>query len=110
NQPPHVLGMMIFSFSSLLLFIQALFSGIRYTADALSEEKREGTLGLLFLTELRAFEVVLGKMVARSLRGFYGMIATLPIFTFCVLLGGIRGVDTLNMAVLLVTTMLYSLG
>lgn len=110
NNPPNVLGMMIFSIASALLFLQALTAGLRYTADSLSEEKRDGTLGLLFLTELKSFEIVLGKMVARSLRGFYGMIATLPILTFCILLGGIRGMDTLNMAILLIATMLYSLA
>ena len=31
----------------------ALLSGPRSTADCISEEKREGTLGLLFLTDLK---------------------------------------------------------
>jgi ABC-type transport system involved in cytochrome c biogenesis permease component len=110
HNPPNILGPMLFSVSSTLLFLQALVSGARYTADALSEERREGTLGLLFLTELHSTEVVLGKMVARSLRGFYAMIAALPVFTFCILLGGVRGVDAANMAILLVTTMIFSLA
>jgi len=93
KNPPNVVGPMLFSISSTLLFLQALLSGLRYTADSLSEEKREGTLGLLFLTELRSVEVVIGKMVVRSIRGFYGLIAMLPIFTFCILLGGVRGMD-----------------
>ena len=32
---------------------------MRNTADSLSAEKREGTLGLLFLTDLRGYDVVL---------------------------------------------------
>src|SRR5436190_13623867 len=38
------------------------------TADCLSRERREGTLGLLFLTPLRAEEIVLAKALANGLR------------------------------------------
>ena len=41
-----------------------LLSGVWFTADCLSEEKREGTLGLLFLTDLKGYDVVFGKLVA----------------------------------------------
>ncbi|MSU35994.1 MAG: ABC transporter permease, partial [Pedosphaera sp.] len=33
----------------------AIFAGITYSSDSVSEEKREGTLGLLFLTDLRGY-------------------------------------------------------
>lgn len=110
SRPANFVGPMIFGISSFFLFVQALFSGVRYTADALSEERREGTLGLLFLTELRSSEVVLGKMIVRSLRGFYALVATLPVFTFCILLGGVTGLNALYMALLLLTTMIFSLA
>src|ERR1043166_2914920 len=32
------------------------------TADAISSERREGTLGLLLLTRVKAFDVLLGKL------------------------------------------------
>lgn len=110
QHPPNQLGPMLFAITSMLLFLQALLSGVRLTADSLSEEKRDGTLGLLFLTELRAFEVVLAKMAARSLRALYALIATLPVFTFCILMGGIRGLDSIYIAILLLTVMLFSLA
>ena len=34
------------------------------TADCLSEEKREGTLGLLFLTDLRGYDIVVSSSSA----------------------------------------------
>jgi len=34
------------------------------TADTLSGESREGTLGLLFLTDLRSWDVTLGKLAS----------------------------------------------
>jgi ABC-type transport system involved in cytochrome c biogenesis permease component len=103
-------GALLFTLSSFLLFFQALFSGLRLTSDCLSEEKREGTLGLLFLTELRAGEIVLGKMAVRSLRGLYALIASLPVLCLCVLLGGITGIDAFIESVMIIVVMLFSLA
>src|SRR5687767_10618392 len=44
-------GMMIFYVLTGGLTLYALTSGMRSTADSLAEEKRDGTLGLLFLTD-----------------------------------------------------------
>src|SRR5947209_6178624 len=35
----------------------AACAGLFFTSDSLSQEKREGTLGLLFLTDLRGYDV-----------------------------------------------------
>jgi hypothetical protein len=43
-----------------LLFALLWMVGPVMTADCLSREKREGTIGLLFLTPLRPVEIVLG--------------------------------------------------
>src|SRR5437763_971733 len=43
-----------------LAFMYCLFAGVGNTADCLSSEKREGTLGLLFLTPLRGYDIVVG--------------------------------------------------
>ncbi|HTD86216.1 MAG TPA: hypothetical protein VK850_06535, partial [Candidatus Binatia bacterium] len=40
------------------LSLMCLFSGVALTADSIAEEKRTGTLGLLFLTHLSPFEIV----------------------------------------------------
>jgi hypothetical protein len=80
---------MVFWFVSVLAFIWCLFEGPRNTADALSEEKREGTLGLLFLTDLKGYDVVLGKLLATSLTSFYGVLAIVPPLSIPLLLGGV---------------------
>ncbi|HXU75774.1 MAG TPA: ABC transporter permease, partial [Methylomirabilota bacterium] len=54
---------------AILAMLYCLVAGRRSTADCLSEEKREGTLGLLFLTDLKGHDVVLGKLAATSLSG-----------------------------------------
>jgi ABC-type transport system involved in cytochrome c biogenesis permease component len=64
---------------TVLAMLYCLAEGIRSTADCLSEEKREGTLGLLFLTELRGYDVVLGKLAATSLNSLYGLLAIVPV-------------------------------
>ena len=61
------------------------------TADCLSVEKREGTLGLLFLTDLRGYDVVLGKLFSTSLRSSYGLVAGFPVLALPLLLGGVTG-------------------
>jgi hypothetical protein len=59
------------------------------TADCISEEKREGTLGLLFLTDLNGWDVALGKLFANALQSFYAVLATFPVVAIVLTLGGI---------------------
>src|SRR5579885_1440650 len=55
--PPARLGANIFVFLAGFALLNSLFAGRLSTADCLSEEKREGTLGLLFLTDLNGYDV-----------------------------------------------------
>ncbi|MBI3880904.1 MAG: ABC transporter permease subunit [Verrucomicrobia bacterium] len=103
------LGTAIFATLSMFSFIYCLLAGTRATADCLAEEKREGTLGLLFLTDLRGYDVVFGKLTATSLTMFYGLLAVLPVLTVPLLLGGITGEKVLRTALLLVNTLFFSL-
>ncbi|MCX6925574.1 MAG: ABC transporter permease, partial [Verrucomicrobia bacterium] len=50
------MGLFMILTGSALLY--SVLSGMWFTADCLSEEKREGTLGLLFLTDLKGYDVV----------------------------------------------------
>src|SRR5512147_53463 len=56
--PPS--GKNVFLTLTVMAFAFCLFEGARQAADCLSGERREGTLGLLFLTDLRGYDVVLG--------------------------------------------------
>ena len=60
-----------------------------FTADCLSRERREGTLGLLFLTPLRASGIVIAKSLTQGLRAGTLWIAVLPVLTIPFLLGGV---------------------
>src|SRR5258707_193266 len=72
-------GKLVFGCIATILFGFALFSGIFFTADCLCEERKDGTLGLLFLTDLEGYDVVFGKLIATSVHAVYGLVATLPL-------------------------------
>jgi hypothetical protein len=107
---PGRIGQTVFWFLSGLAFLWCLLEGPRNTADALSEEKREGTLGLLFLTDLKGYDVVLGKLLATSLNSFYSLLAILPPLSLPLLLGGITAGEFWRMVLLLIVTLLFSLS
>ncbi len=88
----------------------SLFIGVIATADCVSCEKREGTLGLLFLTDLKGYDVICGKLAANSLNAIYGLLAILPILGLPVLLGGITLAQFVKLAITLLSTLVLSLS
>src|SRR5436190_4063621 len=99
-------GISLFSGLSGLAMAYSLFIGAT-TADSISEEKREGTLGLLFLTDLRGFDVVLGKLFATSLNSFYRLIAIFPLLAVPLVLGGVSVGEFWRMVLVLCVTLLF---
>src|SRR5690242_21094635 len=87
-----------------------LMSGCFATADCLSEEKREGTLGLLFLTDLKGHDVVFGKLAATSVTSIYALVAILPVMSLPVQLGGVTATDLWQSALVLLNTIFLSLA
>lgn len=74
---------------SICIFVYCLFIGATVTADCLSREKRDGTLGLLFLTNLNSIEILLGKLCANGLAAIYSLLAIFPVLALPLLIGGI---------------------
>jgi ABC-type transport system involved in multi-copper enzyme maturation permease subunit len=103
-------GQMEFVILKWMAFIYAATCGIFLTADALSEEKREGTLGLLFLTDLRGYDVVLGKLFSQSLRAFYALLAAFPIIGLSLLSGGVTGGEFWRSILVICDTLFFSLA
>lgn len=106
----HTLSRTIFIAISVFAFIYCLFAGVRNTADCISEERREGTLGLLFLTDLKAFEILFGKLAATSLNSLYGLVAIFPVLALPLLLGGMTFQEYGAMLLLLLNTLFLSLA
>src|SRR6185503_19786544 len=103
-------GPILFSIFSWLAFLAVCGAGVLLTSDTMSEEKREGTLGLLFLTDLRGYDVVLGKLLASSLQAFYGLLAAFPIIGISFLLGGVTGVEFWRLVIVLCNTLFFSVA
>jgi hypothetical protein len=110
NEPPQTVAQVLFGVLTSCATLSAYLSGIRDTADCLSSEKREGTLGLLFLTDLKGYDVVIGKMGANSINAFYGILAVLPIFGVPLLMGGITLGEFGRMALVAVNALFFSLS
>jgi ABC-type transport system involved in cytochrome c biogenesis permease component len=66
------------------------------TADSLSRERREGTLGLLFSTTMTARSIVLGKGFVHMVRALTLWFAALPIMIVPFLLGGVTWLDVVS--------------
>jgi ABC-type Na+ efflux pump permease subunit len=103
-------GPEVFRGLSTAVLLYYVFVGTTRTADCLSEEKREGTLGLLFLTDLKGHDVVLGKLLATSLHAFYGFLTTLPLFAIAFTLGGVKLGEFWRIMLNMAATLLLSLS
>jgi ABC-type Na+ efflux pump permease subunit len=107
---PVQTGRALFQGLAGLLGVYGLVYGRRATADCLSSEKREGTLGLLFLTDLKGYDIVLGKLAATSVSGLYALLAVLPVLSICLLLGGTTSGEFWRMVLVLLNTFFLSLA
>ena len=108
SAPPATMGKVIFVVLSGFAFLYALLFGVRVSSDCISSEKREGTLGLLFLTDLKGLDIVLGKLVASALDSFYALIGTLPVLAIPILLGSVTAGEIWRTMLCLLCTALFS--
>ncbi len=105
---PADMGKVIFGVLNGFAFLYALLIGVRVTSDCISSEKREGTLGLLFLTDLKGLDIVLGKLVASALDSFYALVSTLPVLAIPILLGSVTPGEIWRAAISLLSTAMFS--
>ena len=103
-------GEQLFDVITVCLMIYAATVGVHATADAFGWEKREGTLGLLFLTDLSGGDVVAGKLAAKATNAFYGLLSMIPLLAMPLLLGGVRLERVALTALMLIATSLASLS
>ncbi|MBT5063200.1 MAG: ABC transporter permease subunit [Verrucomicrobia bacterium] len=82
-------GINLFLTLTVIAVLFSAFAGVFVCSDSLSREKRDGTLELLFLTNLRPIDVVFGKLFAHGLNLFYGLLAFVPILAMTLQMGGV---------------------
>jgi ABC-type transport system involved in multi-copper enzyme maturation permease subunit len=80
------------------------------TADCISRERREGTLGLLFMTPLKGTDIVVAKGLAHGLRAVTLGMAVVPVLTIPFLLGGVSWTEALLAVVINANAMCWALA
>ena len=75
-----------------IAYLATLSMGV-LTADSISHERRDGTLGLLLLTDLKPWQIVFGKLCSRGLIAFTGLAGFLPMLVISVFAGGTSGFE-----------------
>ena len=103
--PPLQQGPLLFVWLVGLIAFFAVFGGVFLTSDSLASERRDGTLPFLFLTHLRAFDVVAGKAASGFINGTCSLLATVPIMVIPLMLGGVAA-KTVILAVVCVFSLL----
>ncbi len=104
---PSRIGESVFGAVVFLLTWFCLIGGVMTTFDSLSEEKRQGTLGLLFLTPLRSLDIILGKFAGATVTVIFGAIAAVPILTVTLAMGGVTQGELGRMALALLTILFF---
>jgi ABC-type transport system involved in multi-copper enzyme maturation permease subunit len=84
--------------------------GCLLTADVISSERREGTLGLLLLTQVRTFDVLLGKLGSAGLTSLCALVACLPMLMISILAGGVTGGEVFRNGLVLPDTLFLALA
>lgn len=80
------------------------------TATAIDLEKREGTLGLLFLTRVKASDLLMGKLGSAGILVLIGLLSLSPVFMVPVLAGGVTGSEALRKILALLNTCFLALA
>lgn len=91
-------------------FIYVLGTGERLTVDCITEERRNDTLGFLFLTHLKGYDVVLGKLAAHAIPALQSMMAFFPVLALCLLVGGLSAGLLFRFMISLLNALFFSLA
>src|SRR5262245_51759058 len=110
SRGPHSIGKNLFLVLSVLTLVFCALAGVFLSAGCLCTEKRDGTLGLLFLTDLKGWDIVLGKLTATSMVSVYAVLAVIPMLGVPLLLGGVTAGEFGRMTLVLLVTLLRSLA
>jgi ABC-type Na+ efflux pump permease subunit len=100
-------GRTLFRFLFLLACFGVVTRGFGLTADLFSEERRNGTLGLLVLTGLTPLEIFTYKLFGATILTSYGLLGSLPFFAIPFLAGGVSAAQFLGAIAFLTNALLF---
>lgn len=93
----------IVQFFGIYLFFPAIMSG------AIATEKEQQTLGLLLLTHLGPWSILLQKLISRSVSMIVCLFCSLPLLAFCYSLGGLN-LNAVLYAIAFLSLTLFQVG
>lgn len=82
-------GREIFVYLAYFQFFLAASLSPALTANAITSEKTAGTLGILFLSQIRSSDIVIGKLLPRLVDLATAILASLPLVLVFLLFGGV---------------------
>jgi ABC-type transport system involved in multi-copper enzyme maturation permease subunit len=82
-------GPFLFRLYCLVQFMLLLFFAALTAASAVAQEKDRRTFVLLLLTDLRNYEIVLGKLLGATLQVGLLLLLSVPVLAMLILLGGV---------------------
>jgi ABC-type transport system involved in cytochrome c biogenesis permease component len=100
-------GRTLFQFLFVLACFGVVTRGFGLTSDLFSEERRNGTLGLLVLTGLTPLEIFAYKLFGATLLTSYGLLGSMPFFAIPFLAGGVSAAHFLCALVFLTNALLF---
>lgn len=108
--PPSELSRPLFTAIGYLCYFISLIAGPVLLSDCLAGEKRAGTLGFLFLTDLGALDIVAGKFVALAMPALHALLAALPVMAVTFFMGGVTGGELVRTGLALANLLFFSLA
>jgi ABC-type transport system involved in multi-copper enzyme maturation permease subunit len=109
NAPGPMMGHEVLSALGVATLGFCMLAGLLLTANSIAAEREGGTIGLLFLTDLKGYDIVLGKLAAHSVNAFFGLLAVFPVLALPLLMGGVTGSEFARLLLVFGTTLLFSL-
>ncbi|HUS34084.1 MAG TPA: ABC transporter permease [Verrucomicrobiae bacterium] len=103
-------GHELFVAISVLAYIYCLLAGAVRTADTIAQEKRDNTLGLLFLTDLKGWDIILGKLLSSSVNCIFGLLAMVPMLAIPMMMGGVPWGEFMRAILALFTALFLSIS
>jgi ABC-type transport system involved in multi-copper enzyme maturation permease subunit len=99
-------GILVFQILAYVQLLLLLFFAALSAASTVAQEKDRRTFVLLLLTDLRNYEIVLGKLLGSLLQIGLFLAGTVPVLGLLLLLGGIDFRQIVQATVILATTAL----
>ena len=102
------IGRNMFTFLSVAQFILVIFLVPALAGNAISGEKERQTIDLLTCTQLTPFRIVTGKLASALSAVILFIFASLPLYGFVFLLGGVSPLEVLTLFVVILTVALLA--